>query len=113
MPQELIFELERVHSISSRQSSGVAHVRIWPWGRTTAWKHIKQCMRQAQINGPSACPRGLRHSFGVGALQSGVPISLVKRWLGHARLTTTETYSQATGSEEIELAARHWSVIQM
>jgi integrase len=55
--------------------------RIWPWGRTAAWKRVKQIMRRAGITGPQATPKGLRHSFAVTSLQSGVPITLVKRWL--------------------------------
>ena len=30
-------------------------------------------MRDAGIDGPQACPRGLRHSFGVAAVTAGVP----------------------------------------
>jgi len=51
----------------------------------------------------------MRHAFGVGSLQSGVPLSLLKRWLGHARLSTTEIYADVIGAEEIGFAERFWS----
>ena len=81
---------------------------IWPWGRTAAWKRVKRIMQRAGINGPQATPKGLRHSFAVTSLQSGVPITLVKRWLGHSRLSTTEIYTDAIGPEEQAIAARLW-----
>ena len=33
-------------------------------------------MRSAGIEGPHACPRGLRHSFDVAAVTAGVPLAL-------------------------------------
>ncbi len=39
----------------------------------------------------------------------GVPITLVKRWMGHARLQTTEIYLDVIGPEERNLARKMWS----
>ena len=61
-------------------------------------------MRHSQITGRHAAPRGLRHAFGVGTLQSGVPLNLTQRWLGHARISTTAIYAAASGPEEINFA---------
>jgi predicted RNase H-like HicB family nuclease len=69
---------------------------------------VKKVMAAAGIAGPQASPKGLRHAFGVGSLQAGVPINLVKRWLGHSRLSTTEIYTEAIGQEEQAIAARAW-----
>jgi len=49
---------------------------------------------------------GLRHSFGIHASPSGVPLKLVQRWLGHASMTTTAIYLDALDEEEREIAAR-------
>jgi site-specific recombinase XerD len=62
----------------------------------------------AGISGPPANPKGLRHAFGVETLQAGVPINLVKKWLGHSRLETTEVYTNAVGDEEQAIASRFW-----
>jgi site-specific recombinase XerD len=51
----------------------------------------------------------MRHGFGVGTLQSGVPITLVQRWLGHARLSTTAIYADVSGAEEMAFAERFWA----
>jgi site-specific recombinase XerD len=35
-------------------------------------------------------------------------MNLVQRWLGHARISTTAIYADASGPEEQALAARYW-----
>ncbi|KJZ25411.1 tyrosine-type recombinase/integrase [Tritonibacter mobilis] len=81
---------------------------LFPWGRTQAWSIVKAVMADAKIIGPQATPRGLRHSFAVHAVSKGVPLHLIQRWLGHARLETTAIYSQALGPEERQIARRMW-----
>jgi integrase/recombinase XerD len=56
--------------------------------------------------GPHACPKGLRHGFGVHAIASGVPLNMLSKWMGHASLEVTAIYANALGSEEQGLAAR-------
>jgi integrase/recombinase XerD len=82
--------------------------RLWPWSRVTAWRFVKGAMLEAGIVGRPACPRGLRHGFGVGTLQALVPLNLVQRWMGHARISTTAIYADASGDEEAAFAARFW-----
>jgi len=82
--------------------------RLWAWHRTTAWRLMKAVMQQSGVVGRPACPRGMRHGFGVGTLQAGVPLNLVQRWLGHARISTTAIYANASGPEEQAFAARFW-----
>jgi hypothetical protein len=69
---------------------------------------IDKIMNQCGITGRQASPRGLRHAFGVGTLQSGVSLSLVQRWLGHARMSTTAIYADVSGPEEVAFAAKFW-----
>lgn len=110
LPAEFFVELDRVHSISAAmQLSSSADERLWNWCRTTAWHMVKKCMEEAGIDGAPASPKGLRHAFGVSTLQAGVPINLVRRWLGHSRLETTVIYTQAVGQEEHAIARRFWA----
>ncbi|MCC8429896.1 site-specific integrase [Reyranella aquatilis] len=82
---------------------------LWQISRSWAWALVKAVMREAEIpDGAHATPKGLRHGYGLHAIRSGVPITLVQRWLGHARLTTTAIYLQAMGDEEREIASRMW-----
>ncbi|MCV6576757.1 MAG: site-specific integrase [Cohaesibacter sp.] len=84
--------------------------RIWPWARNTAWRHVSKVMKQAEISGPHATPKGLRHAFGVIAVQNNIPLNLVQRWLGHAHLETTAIYADVTGTEERTIAQRMWGL---
>ncbi|MBB5986134.1 tyrosine-type recombinase/integrase [Sphingobium lignivorans] len=82
--------------------------RLWPWSRMTAYRRVKTVMDRAGVEGPWATPKGLRHAFGVRAVQSGVPLHIVQRWLGHADMKTTAIYAGAVGPEERDLASRVW-----
>jgi integrase/recombinase XerD len=53
-------------------------------------------------------PKALRHGFGIAATQSGVPLNIIQRWMGHSRLDTTAIYTNAVGDEERALARRMW-----
>ena len=110
LPQRVLADLNRVHRLeNARNCADFGSARLWPWSRTTGWTRVKEAMAMAGIHGPQATPKGLRHGFAVAALQSGVPINLVRRWLGHARLSTTEIYTEAIGDEERALAAKFWA----
>ncbi|MCR6734316.1 MAG: site-specific integrase [Afipia sp.] len=88
--------------------------RLWPLSRSRAWQLVKGVMHSAGIDsGIHATPKGLRHGFGLHAVRSGVPLNLVQRWLGHARLETTAIYLQAMGIEEREIAARMWETTSL
>jgi integrase len=87
-----------------------ANRRLWPMSRVTAWRFIKGAMLEAGVVGRPACPRGLRHGFGVGTLQATVPLNMVQKWMGHARISTTAIYADASGDEEAALAARFWDL---
>lgn len=82
--------------------------RLWPWSRMTGYRRIVEVMEDARIRGGCATPKGLRHAFGIRAIESGVPLNLVQRWLGHADMKTTAIYTSASGPEERAIAARTW-----
>ena len=95
------------HSVTQTDESDC---RLWPLSRSRAWTLVKSVMDEAQIlAGVHATPKGLRHGYGLHAIRSRVPINLVQRWLGHARLSTTALYLQAMGEEEREIASRMWA----
>jgi site-specific recombinase XerD len=109
LPPSLIAEIDAVFYLRQRQRCPVrAHEQLWPFHRVTGWRIVKSVMEEAGIMGNQARPHGLRHGFGVGALQAGVPVTLLKRWMGHAKLSTTEIYLDVIGPEEIGFARRFW-----
>lgn len=106
VPTELIAALRVVHQLDVADRN----VRLWRLSRSSAWELVKAVMKEAGIaDGPHATPKGLRHGFGIHAIRSGIPITMVQKWLGHARLETTAIYLQAMGIEEREIAARMWT----
>jgi integrase/recombinase XerD len=86
--------------------------RLWPWCRTSGWKIIKALMRKADITDHLCKPKALRHALGVEAGQRGIPLNIVQRWLGHARIETTAIYTNAIGDEERNLSRRAWKPLE-
>ena len=68
VPEDLVRELALVHGLRRAQSRPrSAAARLWPFTRPTASRHVAALMRAAAIEGPQACPKGLRHAYGVAA----------------------------------------------
>ena len=95
-------------TVDLRARDGGKSARLWPFGRATAWRRVHEIMHKAGISGPQASPKGLRHGFGVAAVQAGIPLNMVQKWLGHAQLSTTAIYADAVGAEEQAIAERMW-----
>jgi len=110
VPDALLDALDLVHQVrkAQRKRSRGKDCLLWPWGRTQATKHIWTVMAQAEIVGPHASPKGLRHGFGVKAAADTRNPRLVQKWLGHQNLETTVIYMDAVGDEERDMAARMW-----
>ena len=109
VPPELLDMIDLVHGIRETQRRGAAAALLWPWSRMTAWRRVQEVVAAAGIpDGPHACPKGLRHGFGVQAVSKGIALNMVQKWLGHAQLTTTAIYANAVGEEEQSIAARMW-----
>jgi integrase/recombinase XerD len=92
----------------SRLTMGVSSSRLWLFSRPTAWKRVKQVMKAANIPASIAKPKALRHAFAVEAVQRRIALSLVKKWLGHAKIETTAIYADPIGEEERQLAQLIW-----
>jgi integrase/recombinase XerD len=110
VPPELLDMLDLVHSLREAQKGkDTGKALLWPWSRMTAFRRVQEVILAAGIaKGPHACPKGLRHGFGVQAVSKGIALNMVQKWLGHAQLTTTAIYANAVGEEEQAIAARMW-----
>ena len=106
-PKPVLAEVSQL----GRQTARGDDTPIWDWGRTTGWKKVKQVMETAGIHGPQASPKGLRHGFAISALEAGVPLTLISRWLGHSQIATTAIYVDAVGAEERSFARRMWQTL--
>lgn len=105
---DVLAELRRAHGLAPSTGKETKPFKLWPWARMTAYRHILTVMKAAKIEGPHATPKGLRHGFAIAALEAGVPINLVQRWMGHSSLATTAIYANAMGAEERRFASRLW-----
>jgi integrase/recombinase XerD len=111
VPPAFLDALNLVHDLraTKKRKDRGRGVFLWNWSRGTAWARVCEVMKAAGIEGPHATPKGLRHAFGIKAITSGVPLNTLQKWLGHAQLTTTSIYANATGAEEKTIAERMWS----
>ena len=113
VPPTVLEMLAMVHGLKDRKKKTAKKddppPPLWDFGRTTAWKKVLAVLAAAGVKGQQATPKGLRHGFGVAAIQAGIPLNLLQRWLGHAQLTTTAIYANAVGPEERNIAARMWT----
>lgn len=110
IPRSLAADLDRVHTIAALPGSTRA---LWrhgghPLSRVAAYRWVKGVMATAEIEGVQACPKGLRHGYGIHAIRSGVQLNMLSKWMGHASITTTAIYANAVGPEELEIADRMW-----
>jgi integrase len=109
VPRKLLSYLEGVHRYRRAASDPEeARKRLWPWCRTTAWRRVKYVMRRAMVPHSVAKPKALRHAFGAEAALNQVALTLIKKWMGHARIETTEVYTSLIGKEERALASLTW-----
>lgn len=81
---------------------------LFPWCRVTGWRIVKEAMDRARIDGPQATARGLRHAFGIHAIEVNIPEPMLQRWMGHARARTTRIYTVFDGADERRWAKRMW-----
>ena len=109
VPEDLVHSLDLVHRVRAAQASTRGRTRtLWDISRQAAHRQVTAIMNTAGIAGPQATPRGLRHSYGVAAVQAGVPLTTIAAVLGHADVSTTAIYATAVGAEARELVSRVW-----
>ena len=71
VPPELARDLEMVHYLREASPRRIKE-SLWPFSRATAHRKVVAVMRMARIEGPQACPKGLRHGFGIAAVTVGL-----------------------------------------
>ncbi len=84
-------------------------VPIWGWCRTTGWQRMKNVAQDAGLPEHLCMPKALRHTFGIeGVLMKHIPLGMMQKWMGHARIESTVIYTTPVGNEERLLEERMW-----
>jgi integrase len=113
VPPSLLDTLDLVHGLKEIQHRARWHELdqpLWSWSRTTAWRRVVAVMKEADIAaGPHRVPKGLRHGYAINALNKGVPLNMLSKWMGHSIIEITAIYANAVGAEQQAIAARMWS----
>ena len=106
-PPELARGLKMVHRLREASHRRMKNP-LWKLSRATAHRKVVAVMTAAGISGPQACPKGLRHGFGMAAVMAGVPLPTIGAVLGHADIAMTAIYATAVGVEVRGFLARRW-----
>ena len=104
VPRELLSYIALIHGFPHHSLKE----RLWKFSRPTAWKRVRDVMAVAGVGPCQAKPKALRHAFAVEAVQQRIALSLIRKWLGHAKIETTAIYAEPVGAEERALARLMW-----
>lgn len=73
--------------------------RLFTFSRHRAYHIIRTTVLKVGLDPERAHPHTFRHSFGVHAVLNGVPIIIIKNWMGHSNINSTLIYMQVLGSD--------------
>ena len=102
IPQQHLEAMLMVHEIRKRQKSksvATKTAKLWDFKRAMASRHVAAVMAAADIEGAQACPKGLRHGFGVRMAQKTRNPRLVQKLMGHTKMENTAIYMDLVGEE--------------
>ena len=102
VPAQHLEALLLVHNIRKAQKSksvATKTAKLWDFKRAMASRHVAAVMAAADIEGAHACPKGLRHGFGVRMAQKTRNPRLVQKLMGHMKMENTAIYMDLVGEE--------------
>ena len=73
-----------------------------------ASRHVDAVMAAAGIEGAHACPKGLRHGFGIRMAGKTRNPALVKKLMGHVSMENTAIYMDLVGEEAHAEVIKAW-----
>lgn len=68
--------------------------RLFPITRQRAFQVVGEACHKAGLDRDRSHPHTFRHSFAVHCVLSGVPLPVLKKWLGHSSISRTMIYCQ-------------------
>ncbi len=73
--------------------------RLFQISRKTAYNYVQYACEVAGITDERAHPHTWRHAFAVNCIIQGVPVTVLREWLGHRDITKTLIYTQIVGQD--------------
>ena len=108
IPRALLVRLDSFFDLRKPPVSG----RLFPYGRSTVSRWVKSVMASAEIAGPQASAKGLRHTFGVNHALAGTQQAVLQRLMGHANPIMTARYMQVVDDELRAIVRRTWTELR-
>lgn len=102
-----VTELAFAHKLNAQNMSS-SDAKLWNWSRGNGFLKVKKVMQAASIEGLHATPMGIRHTFGLYCVEKEIPLTFIRKWMGHSSLAITEMYSLFAKQDEREMAERIW-----
>lgn len=75
---------------------------LFPVTRQRVWFAMRRAAVRAGLDESRAHPHALRHGFAIQNAAAGVPVPVLRKWLGHASLSSTLVYVD-------EIEASRWT----
>ena len=73
--------------------------RLFQFNRKTAYNYVREACILSDIKDERCHPHTFRHSFAVNCILHGVPVTVLREWLGHRDITKTLIYTQILASD--------------
>ena len=83
VPAHLIEKIDLVFDLRERMlKRRTAEQPLWSMPKPTAWCMVTRVMDRANIHGPQATGKGLRHGFGIACVLKNRPLHKIRDWWG-------------------------------
>ena len=95
-----LFSNSRLHPADpvfvSRESAPLTRFGIYKIVKRHTVGHLCECSDDHPFHGTGVSPHVLRHTAAVHLLEAGVEVNVIRAWLGHVSLDTTNRYAEIT-----------------
>ena len=85
--RDVVVDREYAKRLASREPGELFRI-----SRQAIWKAMRHAAREIGLDSRRAHPHALRHAFAIRQVEAGVPVPVLRKWMGHATLSSTLVY---------------------
>ena len=85
-----------------------ANERLFPHTATWYWMVLQKLAKVLKIDPKRMHPHAFRHAFGVHATLKRVPLPIIKTWMGHADIGSTQIYTEVMALDTKDFYNQMW-----